>query len=358
MSVDANISRTITLCRFPLIAVVVMLHSGAVYSVVFFGGGDFAHFFSEIFTRVAVPLFFCISGYLLFNNFSIRAYPQKIKKRIKTLLVPYLFWNLVFIATFGFLQYLSLANVDRKPIAEWSANDFLWSFWDVRHIQGYESDSGGSPFHSHLWFLRDLFMMALCSPLFYYLLKSLRSIVVIVAFTGWFFLPFDLFYFMKNESIFFFVLGGYLQLYSYNVLNSYSTKRTKPIWGVATISILSLVLFVMLDNMMWGHYLKKVYILSGCFVFFVLMSFIRNERTCRILSELSDSTFFVYGCHGLIVAVLSKLLLSYISGNAFIVSLSFVLTWIIAIVVSLLLYYLVKRFMPLVLYLAGGKAGR
>ena len=41
MSVDANISRTITLCRFPLIAVVVMLHSGAVYSVVL--GGVILH---------------------------------------------------------------------------------------------------------------------------------------------------------------------------------------------------------------------------------------------------------------------------------------------------------------------------
>ena len=310
MSVDINISRTITLCRFPLIAVVVMLHSGAIYSVV--GGGNFAHFFSAILTRVAVPLFFCISGYLYFNNFSIRTYPEKIKKRLKTLLIPYLFWNFVFIAFFLILQYWSLTNVDRKPIAEWSANDFLWSYWDVRHIQGYESDSGGVPFHSHLWFLRDLFMMALCSPIFYFLLKTLKSLVVIIFFLCWFLIPFNLFYFMTNESIFFFVLGGYLQMCSYNVLNCIDSNRSLHIWGVVTIVIVSMTMAATFEDTMLGALSKKVYIL-----FFAQMSLICNEKTYRILSELSESTFFVYGCHGLIVAVFSKLLLSFVRLNPF-----------------------------------------
>ena len=95
----------------------------------------------------------------------------------------------------------------------------MWSFWDMRHIQGYEIDSGGEPFHSHLWFLRDLIVMTFFSPFFYYLLKYLRVFAILLALLLWLFFPFDIFYFMRNESILFFLIGGFLQLYSINILS-------------------------------------------------------------------------------------------------------------------------------------------
>lgn len=48
--------------------------------------------------RVANSLFFCISGYLFarnINNFS--EVFQKQRKRMRTLLVPYILWNLIFV---------------------------------------------------------------------------------------------------------------------------------------------------------------------------------------------------------------------------------------------------------------------
>jgi len=43
--------------------------------------------------QVAVPLFMIIAGALFFRNYEQAKYGQKIKKRVKTLLVPYLTWN-------------------------------------------------------------------------------------------------------------------------------------------------------------------------------------------------------------------------------------------------------------------------
>ena len=47
-------------------------------------------------TRIAVPMFFIISGYLFFANIKTldkEAYTRKISSRIKSLLLPYLAWN-------------------------------------------------------------------------------------------------------------------------------------------------------------------------------------------------------------------------------------------------------------------------
>ncbi len=53
-------------------------------------------FFSEGIARVAVPIFFIISGYLFFLNFqgTKSEFISKYKKRAKSLLVPFLFWSI------------------------------------------------------------------------------------------------------------------------------------------------------------------------------------------------------------------------------------------------------------------------
>ena len=351
MNIDSKISQTITLCRFPLIVLVVMLHSGAAYSSV--EGGGLAQFFSAYFTRIAVPLFFCISGYLFFYNFSLESYFVKIRKRIKNLLVPYFFWNIVFIAAFFVFQTLFQTSFDRKPISDWALSDFLWSFWDIRHIHGYELNSGGVPFHSHLWFLRDLFMMALLSPLFFFLLKYMKSVIVFVALLLWLFLPFDFFYYIKNESFLFFLIGGYMQI---NAINILAFNKKQIIKGISLVTIINLLLAPLFDYSSFvGAICTHMYILSGCYVFFVLMSYINNEKKKFILSKLSDSTFFIYGCHGLFVAILSKFILSRVSLTTINISISFVSTWLIALSASLLLYLIIKRFIPWALIFTGGK---
>ena len=52
-------------------------------------------FISEGLCRVAVPMFLCISGYLMFKTFdgSFKCYIGKLKKRFFSLIIPYLFWS-------------------------------------------------------------------------------------------------------------------------------------------------------------------------------------------------------------------------------------------------------------------------
>ena len=57
-------------------------------------------FFSVVIARSAVPLFFIISGYLLFlkvDDYSKSVYMAKLKKRWHSLVIPYLLWLVLFI---------------------------------------------------------------------------------------------------------------------------------------------------------------------------------------------------------------------------------------------------------------------
>ena len=99
---------------------------------------------NECFTRYAVPLYFIISGALFFRDYDDKKYFDKIKKRIKSLLIPYLIWNVIWmlfdIATsYSFaseyflgrekfeLSFLSFFNA----IFHYKCNGVFWFVFDL-----------------------------------------------------------------------------------------------------------------------------------------------------------------------------------------------------------------------------------
>ena len=101
-------SKTISFLRFPLIVGVVFIHFNLVkmglsaHGVNYCAGYPdwFYHlirFFSEVLPSMAVPMFFLFSGYLFFyrTDFDGVIYKTKLRKRINTLLIPFVLWNVV-----------------------------------------------------------------------------------------------------------------------------------------------------------------------------------------------------------------------------------------------------------------------
>lgn len=82
----------------------------------------------------AVPLFFAISGYMFFwgiNSFNKDTYIKKLKKRIQSLLVPYLFWIFAVIVLFFLAQTFlpGMMSGANKMIVEYDWYDYLCAFW-------------------------------------------------------------------------------------------------------------------------------------------------------------------------------------------------------------------------------------
>ena len=101
-------SATIDFLRFPMAVAVVMIHVNP--QVMPLNEADFPLFsadglfnvvaigLSHVLARIAVPVFFLLSGMLFFLNMrqlSWGGYRAKLKSRVHTLIIPYLLWNLV-----------------------------------------------------------------------------------------------------------------------------------------------------------------------------------------------------------------------------------------------------------------------
>lgn len=121
---------------------------------------------SDCIGQIAVPVFFFISGYLYFVNIdklSYEQYKNKTRSRIKSLFIPYILWNGLYIMIYSLCQSLGMRTIFSK-ITEWNSIDFFKAFFCF--------DSGMSPIDGPLWFIRDLFIIFLLSPIFYCILKK------------------------------------------------------------------------------------------------------------------------------------------------------------------------------------------
>ncbi len=184
-SVPENISRRIRAIRYIGIFGVVMCH--AVQQPYFFLNGeylqsDFWGFSTgELLGFVhsliiyglfygAVPMFFLFAGYLQFIK--PRAYGETVMRRVRSLLVPMALWSLLSIAAF---LTLKAAGLRFYPNLFSSADPHLW----FRALAGNYARAWVRGTHCpelmfQFWFIRDLFVLTLLSPVIGFLLRGKR----------------------------------------------------------------------------------------------------------------------------------------------------------------------------------------
>lgn len=180
-----RLSKTIMFLRFPLIVAVVFIHTNLADVMIngrlLVNEGQFPihdlfrHIITNELARIAVPLFFFISGFLFFyhTDFSMKMYKQKLKKRVRTLLVPYLFWNTVVFLLFFLTQifFSSMTSGRNKLIVDYGWLDWMNLFWNYRE---------GMPVCYQFWFIRDLIFVVLFVPVLYYFIKYCKAFAVVL----------------------------------------------------------------------------------------------------------------------------------------------------------------------------------
>ena len=114
-------------------------------------------------TEVCVPLFYVISGYLYFRNTPLDPQPRwfldKYKSRFFSLVIPYLIANVI---AWG-CYYFALKAVPSMVSGFFGDNwkDPVFVFWT-------------GPVNMSLWFIRELILVVLVSPLIFLLVRYLR----------------------------------------------------------------------------------------------------------------------------------------------------------------------------------------
>lgn len=140
-------------------------------------------FCSKVLPACAVPTFFLISGYLFFRNMQVwdwHRYGEKLRRRVTTLLIPYLGWNIFHCIHLSWPVLMRIFRGEAGWPLLWKLWDKLggWRMlWDGHHFgPAYENILGvampfTSPVLGPLWFVRDLMVVVLLAPLLYWLLR-------------------------------------------------------------------------------------------------------------------------------------------------------------------------------------------
>lgn len=292
-------SKVISFLRFPLIVGVLFIHSKTSLSVV---GGisnvDTPIFdlvrdvFSIILPAVAVPLFFVMSGYLFFYNttFTKESYVDKLKKRIRTLLIPYLFWNgLYLLFNIAVAHAPTLASVFKGTPVSW---DYMLSaFWGcregIRHIY---------PLAYQFWFIRDLMVMIVLSPLFYAFIKITKAWGVLTIIILWW-LDFSIPYIgmrgMGTDAICFFMIGAWLSVNKQNIITE--TRKAEALTYYAYPMCVIADIFTIHNS--FNVYIHNLEILLGIVFYFNLARCIVDNCQLKNIDFWASASFFVFAIH-------------------------------------------------------------
>lgn len=265
----------------------------------------FELFFSEGVSRIAVPFFFIISGYLFFYNFNgtKSEYISKGKKRIKTIVAPYFFWSI-----FSFFFYFILESNS-------ITGDFFSKYqFENYSIRNYISTIVLYPIAYQLWFLKDLLLLLVFTPLIFILIKKFDYYVLLPLFTIWIF-EYNLII-VSPESLLFFYFGSYLSIKQKNILFNGSILKTilmNMMWllliGLKTTLV---VTEITADKSAFG--LHKTSILVGILAFWTLFD-ISSKKVKNTSSKIYTLSFFIYVMHEPLLTIMNRVCSYYLSTN-------------------------------------------
>ena len=331
-----RMSAAMSWLRFPLIFLIILLHC---YSVVKLDGPRDTYFkaiypFSLWLGETGVPGFFFISGYLFF--LSKKTYIQKLNTRIHTLLVPYLLWNTILLSLYliayaaGYPQ-----SINYRSIAEYGLIDYIRLFWD----RGTYDNGNFVPLLCPFWYIRNLLIMSLLSPLLYYIIRYGRVVFLVIVSVWWMMTYHNAFI---PQTLLFFSLGAYFSILSINPLE-WITNNKKLIVSLFTIFALSDIAMHTIYSTSINLQAHRLALILNIPVLLLLADFcVRRGYTTQLLPS---AAFIVFAVHYPIVVLLRKFCASQFATSSDLTHIVlYFICVIIATIVSLLFYLILDKY--------------
>jgi surface polysaccharide O-acyltransferase-like enzyme len=286
------------LLRFPLIVGVVLVHSAetsvglAQGAVGLRDAGWFGSFLIRMISdglgRSAVPLSLIFAGFLLAQGFdgSFGAYTKRLKSRVHTLLLPFLFWNLFALCIYALAQALpataTFMSGRHTPVASFQLRDYLQALLAI----------GGAPIAYQFWFVKDLMLLVVLSPL---LLRGLKV-------AAWPILATLLFLWLTglwttdviaSRAALFFCVGLAMGCHGVDLFKL--DRHAKPI---TALYVLILVACALPAFSSLRPYLGPVCVAMGVPALLCWSAWaLKSQQLNKTLTRLSTASFFVFAGH-------------------------------------------------------------
>ena len=285
------------------------------------------HFVSE-WTNVAIPSFFFMSGYLFFRDVQFLGdCIPKWRKRIQTLLVPYLLWNLLLI--------ILLICLYARP----ALRTQLQESFDIRVSIGWFLDRLTlHPVMGHFWYIRTLMLFLLCAPVIYLLLQNYAlSFIVLFILARWW-RPIDT-GILSSEGALYFFCGCWLAIHG-GLPDVMPFKHW--IW----------IILIVLYNYFIPYFFPNCITIPGG----IAMTMYVGWQICLLLAKspvmkrkilsLNRHSFFLFALHSLFVRFINLLASHHLSHTPLNSFLAYCFTFVSALTICLLVSAVSRKCTP------------
>lgn len=372
--------------RFPLAILVVFVHSfGADIDVSELHASgltglavyDYIRlFFSVVIARSAVPIFFIISGYLLFlkvEEYNKTVYISKLRKRWHSLIIPYFSW-IVLLILWTLMFKVGGILLHGKPwvgILDYFQNNgylhMLWdsSVWEERTTWlGIETHNSG-PALLPFWYMRDLIIMVVISPAIYWFIKKIKFVFIILLLVIY---TFDIKCSLISGTLacasLFFSIGAYFALKKLDF--------TEALWKwrhlICPIAILLMIYQTYSGSAMGNTMSLMIHpwlvIIQSFAIIIVASVLCRYQKVYETNKKLARYSFFIYAFHPFIltyeIKAFKKIALLVdnqilISDTWYMMTLNYIAIPLICVGVCIGIYRFMLKFIPDVLEMIVGE---
>lgn len=335
---NTTLSKTITFLRFPLIVAVVFIHTGLreegefpIYDMLY-------HAISDELSGIVVPLFFFISGFLFFfhSDFSKQTYIHKLRKRIYTLLIPYLFWNLI-----PFI--INLSNL-------LSSESLMSDIWiELRH--NFWGCYGNYP----LWFLRNLIIVTLFTPILYCFIKHSKASGIVFLGAIWIFSEyFDTTIFGLSKTLFFFSFGAWFSINQRDF--------TAMFFPIRWASAFTYVVLAASSTWLWHckitdcSYIHNISFIVGLVAIIGWVTYAIEKGIFHTNIFLAGSSFLIYAYHGIFIGYIMKCWMAVLPINEYTIVTGYFFIPLLTTAIGISIYaFLRKYFSAFTAFITGGR---
>lgn len=333
--------------RFPLAVFVVMEHTLSKYMQTD-DGQSFPYLIFDVFLRDnSVPVFFFISGLLFFHNttnFNHDTWKKKLQRRLHTLFIPYIIWNIFAIILLWLTLHTGMGHYTaNSKIFSPSIGNFLKCFWMYDGMLADSFNPSSYPINVALWYVRNLIILCLIAKPIHFAIKRNIPVTFTLCAAIW--------VFIHDSSLFFFTAGAYFSISKHNTTN---LNRNNILYTSLCAYILSGVALLLIPYQESVSYIiKQINIIAFIPLVF---SIANNIKEITQLHFLSSASCLIYFAHQPICGKINKLIIVTMHPES--QKLEFVINMlavIITIVLLSVLYRIMAKYSHKILYILTGK---
>lgn len=271
---------------------------------------------------IAVPFFFINSGFWLYSK--KRSSIDVFKSRFKSLVLPYILWNIIFMIAFYILTYCGLSKVGViNNLCDVLMGVFFYKYNYV------------------FWFMHQLIILTFLYPLFNKIFSTKKISMLIIIFLiliTTFIGDNTSSYLLIRSSLIYYSIGLFLGKFYYQEMKNNNNINNIKSWMLFIVSSLIFTLQMI--------YKSSIIIDLSIIRNLALLIFIYNNFNIFFNSKIRKIyyiSFFIYSLHSIVLEVIEKIIYLVLPHSAFFALVDYLLAPLITLAIIYVIALIIKK---------------